>query len=193
VRGAGARAGGFQWPAPNACGTLALVALAVMTTAGRKALVRGALVAATFVCAVIVVWREQPRGAASLVLESVYRAAGGFSKGRYPVDKQALQAYLRHQSHRRLAQLSRDKAPSHAAMARQDRSLQRPMPARGRRMAKAMESYLSHQPLTTVKKELRGQSLNGGQVKRIHVRSLQHRSKIQEIALRILGGGVRLV
>ena len=161
-------------------------------TVGAACLVAAAMAVAAALSCTGAFARGQREGS-EVALEAVYRAAGGYSAGRYPVDRKALRAYLRHQTHGRLAQLSQSKASQvDAASSRQD-SLERPIRRRGRRMQRAMESYLTHQPLSTVQKELRGQALNVGQIKHIKARSREHRSKIEEIAARILGGEVRRV
>ena len=162
-------------------------------TVGAACLVAAAMAVAAVRSCTGAFARGQREGS-GVALEAVYRAAGGYSAGRYPVDRKALRAYLRHQTHGRLAQLSRSKASQgDAASSRQDSSLERPIRTRGRRMQRAMESYLTHQPLSTVQKELRGQALNVGHLKHIQARTREHRTKIEEIAARILGGEVRRV
>jgi len=79
--------------------------------------------------------------------------------GRYPVDKNALRAYLRHQSHRRLEQLSRTHRSRVSVTP--DSLLVRPMQGQAeKRMEHAFSNYLRHQPISVVKRELRGESLN---------------------------------
>ncbi|EKX35201.1 hypothetical protein GUITHDRAFT_118644 [Guillardia theta CCMP2712] len=116
----------------------------------------------------------------------VYGAAGGFSakKERYPVSKHALTEYLRHQPRTNLERLVAKKGRGRGGGARNV------VYANKDKMLSAMSQYLQHQPLSTIREEMRGRNLNAPpspRLKSLHVRAQQHRSHIEEIARRILG------